>query len=221
MKTNSMRLTAIILSLSTLILFNCELEKKSAPTMDYQFDDQEKLLTCSEMDTLLINEALYSFRDDITNHYTFDQNNLPLSYRNFVNDAVNNRADYQNIVSEHTKQVFKALKQTPGIWRAKGDGYILDYDGPLFACIADNISDQGLKKTIDALLTTNSMSSRMLNEPLRQNTFKMRDDAYLAALVAFDLYYAKLFDVDLSQPANNPADSPVEADDGSHEGHNH
>lgn len=220
MKTISMRLQTIILALCTLLFLNCEPEKKNTASMDFSYADQPRLIKCSGMDTLLLNEALYSFQDDITKHYTSDNENLPLSYRNFTNDAIIDRAEYATIISEHSKEVFKTLKQTPGLWRVSGDSYTFDFEGPLFACMVENIKDSDFKTTLNALLKTNSMSSRMITEPLRQKTFLMKEDPYLASIVAFDLYYGKMFDLDLSKtPEKKEAEDPGELE--SHEGHNH
>ena len=218
MKTTNMKLKFLFLALSTL-LFNCQQDTKKGATIDYAYADQPTLLACADMDTLLLNEALYAFQNDITAHYTPEVVNLPLSYRNVTSDALNGRAEYRLMVSEHTKEVFAALKQTPGIWRVKGDSYEFDYNGPLFACLAENFKDEDFKKTVNALMSTNSMSTRMIGDVLRTKTFQMKDDPYLASLVAFDLYYGKLFDVDLETPVTE-TESPA-ADANSHEGHNH
>ena len=67
-------------------------------------------------------------------------------------------------------------------------------------CISQNIANPDLKTTFNALLSTNSMSPRLFGAPLVSSYSLALNDKYLAAYVAFDLFYAKLFDVDFTQP---------------------
>ena len=66
-------------------------------------------------------------------------------------------------------------------------------------CIAQNITNPDLKTTLNALLSTNSMNPKLFGAPLSTNYSLTLSDKYLAAYVAFDLFYAKLFDVDFSK----------------------
>ena len=69
----------------------------------------------------------------------------------------------------------------------------------LMDCIAQNITNPDLKTTLNALLSTNSMNPKLFGAPLSTNYSLTLSDKYLAAYVAFDLFYAKLFDVDFSK----------------------
>ena len=48
------------------------------------------------------------------------------------------------------------------------------------------------------------MSPKLFGTPLQRKYNSVIKDKYLAAYVAFDLYYAKLFSVDLSQIKEKP-----------------
>jgi len=103
------------------------------------------------------------------------------------------------MVSEHTLKVFEALKNDTELWNLENASSHLNYNSALMDCIAQNIANPDLKITLNALLSTNSMSPKLFGAPLSTNYSTTLSDKYLASYVAFDLFYAKLFDVDFSQ----------------------
>ena len=94
----------------------------------------------------------------------------------------------------------------------------MNYKSPLFNCIANNIQNKDLKTTLHALVSTNSMSPKLFGASLTSNYSAAMRDKYMAAYVAFDLYYAKLFNLDLSNVKES--EQKVGLDD-THAGHNH
>ena len=107
-----------------------------------------------------------------------------------------NRVDYETLVTPHTMEVFNVLKTKKDLWSQEETDHNLNYYGSFFNCIANNVQNQNLKPTLNALLTTHSMSARMFSAPLVTNYNAAANDKYLSAYVAFDLFYAKLFDID-------------------------
>ena len=97
-------------------------------------------------------------------------------------------------------------------------------------CISSNLENDALKTTLNALLSTNTMSPKLFGVPLTTKYSSAMNDKYLALYIALDLFYAKMFDVDFS---NVNFDRPVEeqkvdfnkrpkpAPVDSHAGHNH
>lgn len=221
--------TLKIIALSTLMLlgFNCKEEPKQFA--DYQFIDKGETVSCENMDTKLFNEALYSFEEDIKNFYgnpERDRGNLLRPYSSFVREAVTERANYAEIVSPHTIKVFEALKTKKEIWNEKNLKSNLNYRSAFFQCMANHIKDDALTQTMKALLDTDSMSPKLFGAPLQTSSSQALNDKYLAAYIAFDLYYAKLFDVDLSQVAQKEKNEDASLTDEApvsdpHAGHNH
>ena len=193
MKTN-LYITAFLL---VVTLVSC---KKENSFTDYKYADKPLALPCNDINSKLYNEALYSFEDDILNFYDKDKKSSLLRvYSQFIREAVYNRAKYQNMVSEHTLKVFEALKQDNDLWNPNNPVSKLNYNSKLMDCISKNIKDNDLKTTLNALLTTNSMTPELYGAPVLSNYRLAMSDKALASYIAFDLYYAKLFNVDLTQ----------------------
>jgi len=191
----------ILLSL-TVTVFSCKNEK---PFDDYQFISNGIMINCNDENTAaIVNEALFSFENDITKFYSKGQPNINLAYSQFVRNAINGRVSYAEIVSPHTVKVFEALKKEGEIWDAQNSKSHLNYNSTFFDCITNNIQDKNLKTTLKALISTNSMSPKLFGSPLMTRYNRATSDKYLAGYIAFDLYYAKLFDVDLSQVKEKP-----------------
>ncbi|WP_242119603.1 hypothetical protein [Aestuariivivens sediminicola] len=169
------------------------------PFDDYKFSEKGIVLNCDNLDTKLYNEALFAFENDVMTFYGKDNPNQVRAYSQFVRSAVNNRVKYTDMLSPHTVKVFEALKKDNSLWDVNNPNSHLNYNSPFFKCIGDHIQNKDLKTTLNALVSTNSMSPKLFGTPLMSMYSLAIRDKYLAAYVAFDLFYAKLFDVDLTQ----------------------
>ena len=195
MKTN-FKLLAFLL---TCTLLSC---KKEVTLAEYKFADKPMVINCGGEDAKLFNEALYAFEDDISSFYKKNNNpsgNLTLVYSQFLRNYGTNRINYEELVTPHTLEVFNVLKTKKELWNSTGTDNKLNYSSSFFNCIADNVQDKNLKPTLNALLTTHSMSSRMFSAPLITKYNAAASDKYLSAYVAFDLFYTHLFDIDTTK----------------------
>lgn len=192
-----LKLTTLLLVLITFS--NC---KKGATLSEYKYADKSFDVTCSQINPELLKEAVFSFEDDIANHFaTNGTKNISQAYSRIVNLALYSRGKYEEIVSDHTKEIFKLLKNDADLWSTDKNGNtILNYNHTLVKCLSEHIKDKDLKTTFNALISTNSMNSRLFGEPLRRKSNLAVNDKYLATYIALDLYYAKLFNIDLEAP---------------------
>ncbi|WP_223551704.1 hypothetical protein [Aestuariivivens sp. NBU2969] len=207
----------LITFLFVLTLLGC---KKEQSFTDFEFTDKGIVLNCETLDTKLYNEALFAFESDVVNFYGKNNPNPNQlrAYSQFVRDAIYNRAKYTEMVSPHTAKVFQALKNDNDLWDANNPKSHLNYNSTFFNCIANNIQNKDLKTTLNALVSTNSMSPKLFGAPLSSQYSLAIRDKYLAAYIAFDLFYAKLFDVDLSSiSSRNTNESKL----GTNTEHNH
>jgi hypothetical protein len=200
---------SIITFLFTLILFNC---KNDTALSEYKYSDKPIVLNCNNLNSKLYNEALYSFENDILNYYggISTKKSLLRAYSQFIRYAVYDRVNYSELMSEHSLKVFEALKNDKTLWDVNNSKSHLNYSSPLFKCIAENITDQDLQKTLNALLTTNSMSPKLFGAPLLTRYKGAETDKALASYIAFDLYYSKFFDIDLSKVNFDKPQTPVD-----------
>lgn len=220
--------------------FSCKQNNSEATLAEYKYTDQPETISCDPTTDKLMKEALYSFENDIINNYDPNGKNKLRAYRSFVNNAVANRVDIANMMSKQTKAIFDVLKTKNDLW----EGTALNYNSDLVKCLSNNMQDQNLKTTFNALVSTNSMTQQLFGPALRSNTSYTRDP-YLQTFLALDYYYAKMIALDFSkvdlevneakQQTNNkidfnkrPAAQPVRStpqintkkvDD--HAGHNH
>jgi len=187
--------------IALLLIFSITSCKKNEIAFkEFEFADKPEAITCKSVNSKLYNEAFYSFENDILNFYSKENKSLLTAYSQFTRLAINNRANYRGIVSEHTLKIFDALKEDSELWDLNNTKSHLNYNSDLVDCISQNIANPDLKTTFNALLSTNSMSPRLFGAPLASSYSLALNDKYLAAYVAFDLFYAKLFDIDFTQP---------------------
>ena len=188
------------LSLLLVLIFftSC---KKEITLSEYKYTDKEFAVNCDAINPELLKEAVFSFEDDIANHFAKNgKQNLSQAYSRTVNLGIYGRAKYNEIVSPHTKEIFNILKTDPNLWNTDEQTKTLNYNHEVVKCLAENISNKDLKTTFNALITTNSMSPKLFGEALRRQSGLALKDKYLATYIALDMYYAKLFDVDFDAP---------------------
>ncbi len=209
------------------ILLSC---KKENSFSNYKYADKPIAFECAGVNTKLLNEALYSFEDDIENHYKQNRPNFKLNqaYSQIMRNSVFGRLQLDKIVSKHTFEVFQALKEEEGLWDLNNTKSKLNYNSEVVKCISNTIKDQNLKTTLNALLTTNSMSPKLFGPAVVNKYQNAINDKSLALYIALDLYYAKMFDTNfakskLEQPELkvdfNQVPRKEEVDP--HAGHNH
>lgn len=193
----------IIKSIFILILCSFLSCKNQNTLSEYKFSDQETLLNCDSPDIKLWNEAIYSFENDIrifyANNYYSKDGELYLFYSDFIVRYIKDKVTYEDMISPHTLEVFNVLKTKPELWNLENSVSKLNYNSLLFNCIVANVQDKDLNTTLNALVSTKSMSPRMFTSPLSTQPRTVANDPYLRAYVAFDLFYAKLFDIDASK----------------------
>jgi len=225
MKTRFFKLFIIALGIS---LASCNKETKHTFT-DYLYTDKPESITCDNIDTKLLKEALYTFEDDIVNHYDAKTKNLSRAYNRFLNEALSNRLKYEDVISSHTLIVFESLKNNASLWNQGNSKSNLSYNSETLKCIVNSLKNNRLKSTFNALLATNSMSPVLIGDAIKGSVGNLLNDKHLATYVALELYYAKLFNIDFTtinfeEPQTNvdfnqkPPKQP-EADP--HAGHNH
>ena len=188
----------LITFLLAFTFFGC---KKDNTFTDYKFADKPDFLVCDGTNSKLYQEALYSFEDDILKFYGKDKPNATLiqAYSQLMRNSIYGRMKYEDVISAHTLKVFEALKNEDDLWDANNTNSHLNYNSKMVKCISSNIKDNALKTTLNALITTNSMSPKLFGSPLMTKYRSAVNDKYLATYIALDLFYAKLFDIDFSQ----------------------
>lgn len=231
MQTRFFKFFAITLLIS---LVSC---KKEA-ALEYKYAGSPKVLACDFPKEQLYNEAVYSFEKDIANLYDKKGQSVSKAYSLFVANALNGRLKIEDLASEHSFNIAKALKEDTTIWNTNGKDVTLNYSAPFMDCIANNIKISGFKTTFNSLLATNSMRPLLILTPLRTSARQLQGDGSLKTFVAFEYYYAKLMNMDPTllkkqaesaqndkvdfnkTPKQKPAVQPAEKKD-DHAGHNH
>lgn len=209
-------------------LFSCKKEAEEKTLETYKYSEKGIVLNCEKFDLKLLNEALFSFEDDILKAYGQNNPNLTRAYSQFIRNAIYGRVKYADVVSPHSAQIFEVLKSRSELWSVDNPSTKLNYNSSVIECISNNMLDKSLKTTFDALIETNSMSPKLYGPALQSNYGAAIRDKYLSAYVALEFYYGKLFDVDLSQVSEKP-EPPVDFNkvppptpqNDPHAGHNH
>ena len=172
-------------------------------SFEYKYSDKPIQVTCPGANEKLLNEALYSFFDDITVYYrtkTNDPSNSGMStyeaYANFAYAGALGETDYQNMVSEHTRNVMKALKKETQLWDKKPAMSNLNYKSEFVNCLITNFKDKDMTATIHGLITANSMTPKLMAERFRMAIKPALDDPNYGMYIALDTYYQYLFDLE-------------------------
>ncbi len=225
------KITILTLLLITT-LFSC---KQKSTFSNFKYADKPAVFICENTNSKLLNEALYSFEDDILNYYKKGntKTRLDQAYSQTIRNSIFGRFKFEDVISKHTVAIFEALKNENNLWDQENPKSKLNYNSAIFNCIGDNLKNQKLKTTLNALISTNSMSPKLFGRALVKNYRNALSDKNLAMYIALDLYYANLFNIDFSKinlekpqedvnfnvtPKLAPA-SPAPVD--SHAGHNH
>jgi hypothetical protein len=198
-----------IVFLLIFAVFSC---KQDTPFSDYKYADKPTAFNCEGTNTKLLNEALYSFENDIVNHYKIGSQNFRLdqAYSQIISNTIYGRLKLEEVVSKHSVEIFNALKKENGLWDVKNAKSKLNYNSAVVSCISNNIKDKALKTTLNALISTHSMTPKLFGSPLTRKYRFALNDKNLAMYIALDFYYAKMFDIDFSKVNLNKPEQKVD-----------
>lgn len=164
----------------------------------YKYAEQPPKVACDQMDQTFLNEVMYSFQEDVADHYNFRNysKTTPVYYQwgfaSYVSHGSHGTAPFDEIVSDHSKVVLKQLVKEEGLFTKRDGQFVLNYKHPLATCLINNISDDAIKETIKTLVSVDQMQARLLDEPLRKNIKRLMEDKNLVLFVGLATYYPRL-----------------------------
>ncbi len=165
---------------------------------DYKYANQEQVINCNDATNKLLNEALYSFENDLVNQYDSINKAKTASYGRFMYRGMNGTAAYEDIASDDTQKIIEALIAANILVKNKKPSH-LNYQHPAVNCIIENIKDDGIKTTIQALIEVNSMDPKLFDSRLRNFGRSADRDRYLALYISLDGYYQQVLKKNLSE----------------------
>ncbi len=173
-------------------------------SLEYKYDDKPMQVSCSGANEKLLNEALYSFFDDVTVYYRTKSNDPSEAgmstyeaYANYIYEGALGIADYKSIVSEHTKNVMNELRKETQLWDKKPAMSNLNYNSEFVNCLIENFKDKDMATTIQALNTANSLTPKLMVDRFRVTIDAALVDPNYGMYIALDTYYQYLFDLEI------------------------
>ena len=170
----------------------------------YKYDKKPAQVNCPGANTKLLNEALYSFFDDITAYYISNSNDPSMqgistyeAYANYAYSGALGTADFGSIASEHTIKVMNELKKETQLWDKKPAMSNLNYDSELVGCLIENIKNKDMKTSIQSLHAANSLTPKLMAERFRMQIKDALDDPNYGMYIALDTYYQYVYDLKL------------------------
>ncbi|MGB1308288.1 MAG: hypothetical protein ACPG6B_05215, partial [Oceanihabitans sp.] len=158
---------------------------------DYKYADKPEIIKCN-VESKILNEALYAFENDIQNQYDKNLNSINHAYNSFARQINSRRPiPFKEFISKHTITVAKALQETDIFINGK-----VNYQSEAISCLAENMVDSDIKTTFNALLTTNSMSRDLFGPALQAYSSKVASDKHLGLYMALEYFYAEAVKID-------------------------
>ncbi len=188
------QISQIIFLLSLIILsYGCNENE-----IDYKYATKEDLFECDNKDYRLVKEATYAFEDFITKNYVFLGVTVPEGYHNYLKVLFNNRPPAVEYLSDHIKNITTVFENRDDLWTVHSNKVRLNYEHPAAKCIVENVKDEELKKILEALISSNTVTPQVLAPILFEKKHLMaEEDRALAAYVAMDMFFSKLLEMRL------------------------
>jgi len=200
-----------------LLTFSCE------KALEYKHQEKADILPCTFENSELIKEALYEFEDYIIKNYPYrDLHNVFHGYTNYWHVGASDFPPKTDSLSAHAKNIMNTLIQKNILLKKANGKVVLNADTPVASCIADNINEEGLKTTFNALLDANSLRSELFIPAIGRRSDLFVKDKALSTYIALDLFYGKLANTDLTISDKERFDAyRANLDHSNHDGHNH
>ena len=170
----------------------------------YKYQDERQEIVCSDMNVKLLNEALYSFKEDISRQYLKeisdkDYLNFSFSYAQYIYRGAEGTAPYNEIVSSYTLKVFDELKKHSNLFIKREGKSNLNYQSDFVKCLVNGIKDVDMKNKIKNLIEVDYLSPEVMAEIYRVTNADAETDANYLMFIALDTFYQRFFDIDFSK----------------------
>lgn len=180
----------VFVILTTVLLTSCEQKAK----FDFKFADQEQVISCSEDYNALLNEALYSFENDLYTKYDSINKSKIKSYGAFIYRGMDGSAQYDQMITPNTYPMVDALLAEGILIKDKSPSH-LNYEHPAVQCVVEHIKDEDLRRTIKALIDTKTMNPKLFSSRLRNFGRNAEKDRYLALFIGLDGYFQQILNI--------------------------
>ncbi|NND51173.1 MAG: hypothetical protein HKN54_02130 [Flavobacteriaceae bacterium] len=212
-----MKLKSVLVITSAILLFSCN----SEPKLAFKYAAEKNLFACPDVDMELIKEAVYAFEAFIFENYSFNAPDIEkAAYFNYLKNSEAKLLPMGEKFDDHIKNVFYALKSEASLWSGSDDHKTLNLDHEIVKCISDHIAIEAVKPVFKTLVDSKTLRGEIFAPTLRSHFNRMKEDRALATYVALDLFYAKIFQFDLSLTPTELAKQIREIND-EHVGHQH
>lgn len=172
----------------SLFTFNGCQNANNSTQIDYKYTEEIKLLTnCKLQHSDLINEAIYSFENDITQAYNKENKNPLRTYQMFLRALTTKTFEVEEIATAHSLKIAKALKETNYF---KNGG--LNLNSEVSECIFNNIKDKSLNTSLNALKTAESLRPNVVLPTLTNAVRNFGNDKHITAYLALEYFYKDL-----------------------------
>ena len=188
----------LFLSIFIATIFSC------TESFPYKYQDKEQVIECSQIDSKLIHEALYSFQNDISRHYLKEIQekeylNFTFSYNQYIYRGAKGNLDFKEIVSPHTLLIVNELKKEEDLFIKVSGKNTLNYQNEFVKCLINNIKNEEIKNKMINLIEVNYLSPDVMAENYRATTFDTKTDFDYLMFIALQTYYQRLLDIEIPE----------------------
>ncbi len=191
-----------------LLVFIATVSSCSKP-FPYKYQNKEQTIECSQIDTNLIHEALYSFKNDISMYYLKEikgikekeELNFTFSYNQYIYNGAKGNLNFKEIASTHTLLIINELKKEKNLFIKANGKNKLNYQNDFVKCLVNNIQHEEMKNKIIDLIEVDYLSPEVMAENYRATTFYTKTDTNYLMFIALDTFYQRLLDLEI--PENN------------------
>lgn len=168
----------------------------------YKYQDEKQIIECSQIDSELIHEALYSFKNDISKHYLKEIQekeylDFVYSYNQYIYRGAKGNVVFNEIASKHSLLIVNELKKEENLFIKVEGKNKLNYQNEFVQCLINNIKTEEIKTKIINLIDVDYLSPGVMAENYRKTSLDTHVDPSYLMFVVLDTYYLRLLDLEI------------------------
>lgn len=170
----------------------------------YKYQDEKQIIECSQIDSKLIHEALYSFKNDISKHYLKEIKekeylDFIYSYNQYIYKGAMGNVGFNEIASNHTLLIVNELKKEGNLFIKVEGNNRLNYQNEFVQCLINSIKTEDIKIKIINLIDVDYLSPEVMVENYLKTSLDTHVDPSYLMFVALDTYYLRLLDIEIPE----------------------
>ena len=165
-------------------------------------NNQSKPLTCEEVaQNKTLENAVFSFEKDAGTYLKSNKERSNVFFLRFLLRYSNGNLDFSEMVTNHTIEALKELKNIPELYNIKGNTLTFNYQSSVYKCLLEEFPNE-VKTVFNQLENSGYLNSEFTAKALQSQDHSIVENNAIKTYIILAIYYPTVVNNSEKKPIN-------------------